>query len=548
MFYINDFNIFSYYKCAKSTEFFCDGTARKNVDGTFSELKPHSRAHIANRDDESNLIVLFRDALKERSKNENISLKLIYDDEAQRHRVAAGLYPGSTAESIMRSVRRSSLPALPQSLHELAVKFDNGDLSRYMCCNNSIFSGSVRDSDGKYSVILACRHLIKLVLSHGITEVHADATFKVVPANMGSQLLSIHFMMDNVSIPAYTLMETKSRNWYQCVMDYMKNNLFPNLSPSLIMTDFEPALRDALSSSVGVEGTRVLGCWFHHNQAVWKKMKSLNYLETVNSNTYALKTLQILMCLPLLPSAEIEQGFLLTKAYAIHHNVPLTNLFEYYQNYWIRRVGVNIISVNGVSRRTNNNLESFHNFLRHKFSIAHPNLWVFLGQICELSQKYHTTVTQISNGLQPTRNIKTKYLLNSRLIKRAVEHHGAGLLSVWQFLVKCSYSCAGYERRQRHWALGIEHDHESNDDVLEDDFVEPGPEVPQNAPEVVHNPRNCMVCLTTTPGENVAQHIVLPCGHAWVCETCVSVLDGQHRRTCPVCRGDVLSFQRMFLS
>ena len=54
---------------------------------------------------------------------------------------------------------------------------------------------------------------------------------------------------------------------------------------------------------------------------------------------------------------------------------------------------------------------------------------------------------------------------------------------------------AGYERRQRHWALGIEHDHESNDDVLEDDFVEPGSEVP--------NPRNCMVCLTTTPGENV---------------------------------------------
>jgi len=32
------------------------------------------------------------------------------------------------------------------------------------------------------------------------------------------------------------------------------------------MTDFEPALRDALSSSVGVKGTRVFGCWFHHNQ------------------------------------------------------------------------------------------------------------------------------------------------------------------------------------------------------------------------------------------------------------------------------------------
>lgn len=60
-------------------------------------------------------------------------------------------------------------------------------------------------------------------------------------------------------------------------------------------------------------------------------MKSLNYLETINSNPYALKALRILMCLPLLPSAEIEQGFLLTKAFAIHHNVRLDNLFVYYQ-------------------------------------------------------------------------------------------------------------------------------------------------------------------------------------------------------------------------
>jgi len=60
-------------------------------------------------------------------------------------------------------------------------------------------------------------------------------------------------------------------------------------------------------------------------------MKSLNYLQTINSNPHALKALRILMCLPLLTSAEIEQGFLLTKTYAIHHNVGLDNLFEYYQ-------------------------------------------------------------------------------------------------------------------------------------------------------------------------------------------------------------------------
>ncbi|KAL5245852.1 hypothetical protein ACI65C_013260 [Semiaphis heraclei] len=114
-----------------------------------------------------------------------------------------------------------------------------------------------------------------------------------------------------------------------------------------------------------------------------------------------------------------------------------------------------------------------------------------LGQICELSQKYHTTITQISNGLQPTINLKTKYLLNSRLIKRAVEYHEAGLLSVWQFLMKCSHSCAGYQRRQRHWALGIENEQDVIEEVFEDDFIvedEIAPDVPQNAPVVGQNP------------------------------------------------------------
>lgn len=50
---------------------------------------------------------------------------------------------------------------------------------------------------------------------------------------------------------------------YQCVLDYMKNNLFPNLSPSLIMAYFETVLKDSLSSSLGVEGTRILGCYFN---------------------------------------------------------------------------------------------------------------------------------------------------------------------------------------------------------------------------------------------------------------------------------------------
>lgn len=47
------------------------------------------------------------------------------------------------------------------------------------------------------------------------------------------------------------------------------------------------------------------------------------------------------------------------------------------------------MSVHGLPRRTNNNIESFHNALRLKFSVAHPSLWVFLGKKC--MHKYNTT-------------------------------------------------------------------------------------------------------------------------------------------------------------
>lgn len=59
-------------------------------------------------------------------------------------------------------------------------------------------------------------------------------------------------------------------------------------------------------------------------------MKFLNYLGTVYTNQHALKALRMLMSLPLLPGAEIEEDFLLIKGYATHQNVPMTNLIDYY--------------------------------------------------------------------------------------------------------------------------------------------------------------------------------------------------------------------------
>lgn len=163
---------------------------------------------------------------------------------------------------------------------------------------------------------------------------------------------------------------------------------------------------------------------------------------------------------------------------------------------------------------------------------------------------------QIINGLQPTRNLKTRYLLNSNRIKRASQLHESGLIRIWQFLGKCSFACAGYEQRQRNWNLEIALYENDVDDESEINVYNHS-ENPQeeiinhgNQVQVLNNTTYCMKCLVivTPSGDNVSQYIALPSGHAWTCEDCVSILANQFLKICPMCRGDVYNYQRIFFN
>ncbi|XP_050430747.1 uncharacterized protein LOC126839478 [Adelges cooleyi] len=155
------------------------------------------------------------------------------------------------------------------------------------------------------------------------------------------------------------------------------------------------ALRDALVSTF--PGARAAGCWFHHNQAVWRKMSKLGYLNYANHNENALKTVKLLLCLPLLPARNIERGFTLIKAFVHHRGVHLERLLLYYQRYLIRSVGPEVVSVNGLPRKTNNSCESFHAKLNALFHSGHPNIFIhvvtLLGIQCDTYIKLPSNAT-----------------------------------------------------------------------------------------------------------------------------------------------------------
>jgi len=174
-------------------------------------------------------------------------------------------------------------------------------------------------------------------------------------------------------------------------------------------------------------------------------------------------------------------------------------------------------------------------------------LLICLGQLSGLSKNYHNVVTQLNNGLQPSRNLKSKFLINSKFIKTASEHYDAGLISTWQFLNKCSYACFSYKQRQRQWALGVDEVNYIGDNIIGDgqEVLPLQPIVEDPQVNVDNNVSTCMTCLTQNE-EQTVQFIVLPCGHAWVCGICVAVLNDQFPRRCPMCRSGVDTFQQIF--
>ncbi|KAF0752583.1 MULE domain-containing protein [Aphis craccivora] len=284
---------------------------------------------------------------------------------------------------------------------------------------------------------------------------------------MGRQMLSIHCMIENHSIPiVYSLMECKSRNLYNSIFNYFKTNLLTILNPSIIITDYEMALRDTPSFF-----------FFKCTHCSLEKHEKKGYLNLTNANEFAPKALRMLFALPLLLPIDIQTAFDLVRTYAINHNVPMVELkllrqiillhtlphwylfifiiitvtyyLKFFFSFWLRQIGVDILSVNGLPRRTNNCVESFLNQLRIKFNVIHPNLWIFLDHLCQLSKSSHITMTQLSNNLRPTRNQRSGVLKNLNRIQYSSNEYSLRLITMWQFLCRTAHFTTAYERRQQ---------------------------------------------------------------------------------------------------
>lgn len=145
-------------------------------------------------------------------------------------------------------------------------------------------------------------------------------------------------------------------------------------------------------------------------------------------------------------------------------------------------------------------------------------LILFSGHLTNLNKNYHIVVNQLSNNLTPTRHLRQKFLANSRRIKNATEQLDLAIISICQFLERCSYGVGAYEQRQRNWVL---HNGRVNVEPIEEQpqaqVQLPQPEqLPKLIPEVnipnqpIEERRStCMLCMVATANDGAAQNIVV---------------------------------------
>lgn len=134
-------------------------------------------------------------------------------------------------------------------------------------------------------------------------------------------------------------MSHKSTEAYVAAFKFIEENVFP-LEAESFMTDYESNMRKAIRQVY--PNALLNGCWFHFCQAVRRKARSfrIKLMEQINKSEEAMQTYLKLLCLPLLPSNKIMEGYKILVAEAMANKcfTLIEPLFAYFKNFWLKPV------------------------------------------------------------------------------------------------------------------------------------------------------------------------------------------------------------------
>lgn len=133
------------------------------------------------------------------------------------------------------------------------------------------------------------------ILFNEITNIQFDGTFQIV-LNQFVQLWTIFVSVGRHTLPAiHCMMTSKSQELYSAVFESLVTHI-PQFKPLALMSDWEPAPRNALKEIY--PQMKIYGCWFHFTQCVWRKTQKLGLTRSFKDNVQVSKCIRQLMAIP----------------------------------------------------------------------------------------------------------------------------------------------------------------------------------------------------------------------------------------------------------
>lgn len=251
-----------------------------------------------------------------------------------------------------------------------------------------------------------------------------DGTFKVSPT-IFTQVFTIHALINNSAYPLiYVLLPAKTEHGYERVMRKIVE-LHPGLTPSSIMVDFEKAILN--SCETVFPGARLVGCFFHLGQCLWRKVQECHLAETYRDDENVRMHIKMLLALSFVPVADVPAAF--DDLVEISPE-EVTQINDYWEDNYVGRQRRNrranprfpIQLWNMRDRlddslpRTNNSVEAWHRAFQQTVDCHHPTVYKIVDHFRKEQDHVEIMVERYRGGYRQPEASKSKYVrLNRRL-------------------------------------------------------------------------------------------------------------------------------------
>lgn len=218
-----------------------------------------------------------------------------------------------------------------------------------------------------------------------------DGTFKSSSKQFG-QLFVIHADLgssweETNTIPAvYALLPNKKRETYDRFFKAIKTNV-PGWSPTTLMMDFEIAIVQSARSLF--PETEILGCNYHFNQCLWKKVQYCGLVSAYKENEEIRCHIRMCSALAHLPLEMLDDGWLCIQE-SSPENQKLQEFYDYFVDQWLdnEHMPRDMWNCSGRRHRTNNVSEGWNQRINRLISRVHPNVYSLIKNLREDAEYY----------------------------------------------------------------------------------------------------------------------------------------------------------------